>query len=202
MNKINLNSDRFLDNLQLQDGLSLGYLFLIILGLLDNVIYWSGLGINIFDYTSISDILLSPLNTFFYNLRGTFLIIFMLVCFFYLMKYLHPYFQKKASETAERKNKPYKEQSFQPKTIALAFFVLMFLGYNGGLSMAAKDRIQKKMHVANHRITFSDNTSKDVHVLGVNSVYLFYADIGSSLINIVPIADNIKLMQKLERNKN
>jgi hypothetical protein len=193
--------DNYLKNLQLQDALSLGYIFLIVLGLIDNVIYWSGLGINIFDYTSITDILITPLNTFFSSPKGSLFLIVFLVGYYYLFKYLYTYLMKYAKAKAEKNNKPFKDIPFQPLTIVIVFFTLVFIGYSAGISTSEKERIQNKQHIANRILTFSDNTTKEVHVVGVNSVYLFYAEIGNSDINIVPIGDNIKNIKKISTKK-
>ena len=49
------------NNRTLQDYLSLGYLFLILCGLAKDIILYRFIGVNILDYSSISDVLLSPI---------------------------------------------------------------------------------------------------------------------------------------------
>lgn len=49
------------NNLRVQDLLSLGYVYLLILGLARDTIYYGFLDVNILSYSSIGDILISPL---------------------------------------------------------------------------------------------------------------------------------------------
>ncbi len=45
----------------IQDYLSLGYLYLVVVGILFDAIFYGILGINIIHYSSILDVLLSPI---------------------------------------------------------------------------------------------------------------------------------------------
>ncbi len=47
--------------LVLQDYLSIGYLFILVLGVVQETIYYKFLGVNILDYSSILDVLIRPI---------------------------------------------------------------------------------------------------------------------------------------------
>ena len=46
----------------IQEYLPLGYLYLLVFGIVTDVIYYGALGVNIINYTSVTDILLSPIE--------------------------------------------------------------------------------------------------------------------------------------------
>jgi hypothetical protein len=193
--------DNYLKELQIQDYFSLGYIFLIILGLVSNVIYWTTLGINIFDYTSISDILITPLSIIFQNLKTTLAFIIGLTIMYYFLKYNYPKHQKKLAQKAEKENRPFKEQEFQPITGMIFMFSSVFLGFNIGKCFEVKNKVQNQDYTVNKVIKFSDNTEKEVFSLGQNSVYIFYVDKSYKDINIVPIDGNIKSIRHIHISK-
>jgi Ca2+/Na+ antiporter len=192
-----LGFDQRLQGMALQDYFSLGYLFLVVLGLIDNLIYYETLGINIFNYTSISDILLTPLNTIFGNYKVTFAIILALIIFYYFLKYFLKYSQEKNRKAAEKQNKEYQELTFEPITSIIFLFMSLFLGINIGSTHKVKSNIETNNFRLNESLVFSDNTQKDVYVVGHNSTYLFYIEKNSKDINVVPISGNIKSMRKI-----
>ena len=63
--------------LGIQDSLSLGYVFLLVLGVLYQTIYFKYLGINILEYSSILDVLISPIAVLIGDLK---LLIGVVIC--------------------------------------------------------------------------------------------------------------------------
>jgi hypothetical protein len=197
--KKRLGFDKHLEGMALQDYLSLGYLFLILLGLLDNLIYFETLGINILNYTSISDILITPLSTVFGNYKITFIIIITLILFYYLLKKIIKYAQIKKREEAARDNKEYQEIAFEPLTAILFLFICLFLGLNIGFTKRVKSDIESGNFTANKTIILNDNTQKDVYIVGHNSTYLFFVEKNSKDIQVMPISGNVKMMKNIRR---
>jgi len=54
-------TEQSVTNYSIQDYMSIGYLFLLVLGVANQAIFYGLLGVNIFEYTSVLDVLLSPL---------------------------------------------------------------------------------------------------------------------------------------------
>jgi hypothetical protein len=197
--KKRLGFDKHLEGMALQDYLSLGYLFLILLGLLDNLIYFETLGINILNYTSISDILITPLSTVFGNYKITFFIIVALIVFYYITKYMIKAIMERGRKMAESKNEEFKEVAFEPFTAIIYLFVCLFLGINLGSTRKVKSNIESGNFTANKTIILNDNTQKDVYIVGHNSTYLFFVEKNSKDIQVMPISGNVKMMKNIRR---
>jgi len=60
MEENNLSSKN--NNIAIQDYLSIGYVFMLILGIFHETIYYKFLGVNILEYSSVLDVLISPIS--------------------------------------------------------------------------------------------------------------------------------------------
>ena len=77
----------------------------------------------------------------------------------------------------------------------LSFYVGLFLGSGmDGKKFAKKVKENKVEYIDN--ITFVDNTSLNVKIVGTNSSYIFYLKEGHSKVQIAPISGNIKTFEK------
>ncbi len=195
------------DSRSLQDYLSLGYLYLLVLGIFKDAIFYGYLGVNIINYASIQDILLSPIIHLTSDLKR-FLIIFVgipLISFIigYGAKKFH--FSNKDKEWYKKKNsdkwdKVYGGENFYNFLISLTFMCLFgaFIGFGLGRGQKISEQLEKGELENNHQITFTDNTTLKVNLLGHNSEYLFFAAEKDTIVTIIPIQDNIKKIQNLE----
>lgn len=192
----------------LQDYLSLGYLYLLILGIFKDAIYYGYLGVNIINYSNIQDILLSPIIHLTTDLKR-FLVIFVgipLISFIigYAGKKFH--FKNKnkewyrAKHNSEKWDKVYGGENFSSFVITLTFMCLFggFIGFGLGSGQKISQKLENGKLENNHQITFMDNTALKVNLIGHNSEYLFYAAEKDTIVTIIPIQDNIKKIQKLE----
>jgi len=57
-----VNKAKNQSNINIQDYLSIGYVILLILGVFHETIYYKFLGINILEYSSVLDVLISPIS--------------------------------------------------------------------------------------------------------------------------------------------
>jgi len=192
----------------LQDYLSLGYLYLLILGIFKDAIFYGYLGINIINYSSVQDILLSPIIHLTSNLKQ-FLILFVgipLIAFGvgYIAKKYHDINKNKdwykAKKNYEKWNKVYGGENSYDYLMTLTSLTLFgaFIGFGlgSGQNKAAKLNAQKLE--MNHQITFVDEKILKINLLGHNSEYLFYAVENDTIVTILPIQGNIKKIQNLE----
>jgi hypothetical protein len=187
-----------LNHYGLQEYLSLGYIYLVILGIVIDVIYFKFFGINILNYSSISDILMAPINTIVNDVKVLVISILIVGVGFFIVPFLNksnnlkkaPQKSNEESGSSDEKDVPNnKNNGLIP---ILLLFPLFVIGLKIGAGSATKSRIENGTFVANHSITFSDNSVKRVKVLGQNSGYVIFVVEGQKELSIVPISGNIK----------
>jgi len=179
----------------IQDYLSLGYLYLLILGVITDAVKYGFLGVNIINYSSVFDVLLTPIVylTKDITLLISFIVLSLIICLFFY--YLQRYYKKnkdedwykKKMETAKANN------TLQVKPIDATIIVIAiaifggFTGYGlGGGIFLSKDLKAGELGV-NRIITFVDGETENVRLIGHNSQYLFYAVEKDTVITITPI---------------
>lgn len=190
----------------LQAYLSAGYVYLIFLGIIDEVIFYSFFKIDILNYSGISDILMAPINTLLSDLRvfGAVLII-MLIAYFFYFKLLPAFHHKSKTQAWYQRMVPNIEQADaklakleSKKLIFICIYLsCLFLGLRIGFGHKMKDRIDKGEFKHTHTLILNDNSSKTVRIIGQNSLYVFYVTKEKRDISIVPIGGNIKEIQRL-----
>lgn len=185
-------------DLGIQDYITLGYLYLVLLGVVNIVIYYSSFNINIFDYISISDILLAPINMLFLNYKFTAMIIVVIGIVSYLLKFVFWGINQLIEEIANRFNKPTKGIVYQPVIAFIVLFSYIFLVLSTNMAKGVSSRVEDKSYKLNTTLTFADNTQKDVFVIATTSVYLFYVEKGEDVVSIMPISGNVKSMKDIK----
>lgn len=187
-----LQKPAMIKNLGLQEYLSLGYIYLLILGLITESIFYKLLGINILNYSSLSDILLSPISLLTGNPILTVLLLFFFVfCFFYF-KFLIPKIQKKKEgETATAIT------SRRIMLISLLMLFSPFIGVEIGRGSKLKKQISTGTTKPDHLITFVDSKTENVRIIGQNAAYIFYVPEHKNQVIVAPIGNAIFSIQKL-----
>ena len=172
-------------NLEIQDYLSLGYVFLLVLGVLHQAIYYKYLGVNILEYSSVLDVLLSPVSVLTGDNK---LLIGMSICLVlasiyarFLPKYYmwlskkKRYQSGKSKERIEKSLKAFKEGSKQLVVVMMMLFVIGgYVGFGFGKGSRTQEKIEKGEIELSHQITFEDQDTINVKMLGKNSLYVFY----------------------------
>mgnify|MGYP003609538589 CR=1 FL=1 len=187
---------------EIQKLLPLGYIYLVILGILKESIFYYQLGINILKYSTIMDILLSPIAEFTSN-PITLLFIILLFVFHYnlpkiFLKYrnnrtLQKIFEVKSTEklSEDEMNNYYIFASFKMfAVILLSFFI--GTGVAGGYSTI--HRIRENKIDYNYTLNYNSGESEQIYLISTNSIYYFYVEKGDKSIQIAPIGSikNIK----------
>lgn len=190
--------NKVLNELGLQDYLTLGYLYLIIIGIFNINIYYSSFDINIFDYITISDILLAPINMLFLNLEGSTTIILLIFFVSWLSKYIIKGINKAFEIVATKNNWNIKSFEIHPVLIFLGLFSYIFLQMSISMADGVKKNIATKTFKPTKTLTLSDNTKKNVRVIATTSSYIFYVEPGEDSVNIMPIGGNIKSIKYFE----
>ncbi|RAJ16271.1 hypothetical protein [Olleya aquimaris] len=197
-------------SLGIQDYLSIGYVFLLVLGVFYQTIYFKYLGVNILEYSSILDVLISPIAVLTGDLK---LLVGVVVCCVLALvyaKYLPKYYdwlsKKKKYQSGKKKEKLDKvRQSLKNGSKALIMFLIAlyimggFIGFGIGRGQRTQERINDDDYKLTHQITFEDGQVSQVKMLGKNSLYIFYINKGDKEVSIAPIDSNIKLIKKLKK---
>ncbi|MEM9822511.1 MAG: hypothetical protein AAF985_15625 [Bacteroidota bacterium] len=184
--------------LRTQDYLSLGYIYLVTLGILKDSIYYGFLGVNIISYSNILDVLLSPIA---YLSRHPGVSAALLLLFLWLMiqpqlhqKYRGQKWYQKIFNV-EKRDQIYAQSNAFPKEIIFIFFLFItsfFIGTGLGGGYRMKNKIKKESLEMTNVLYFNDDTKMKVNIIGQNSNYVFYVSVGTKTIAISPISGNIK----------
>ena len=207
MEKQNSNDSVF--NRGVQDYLSLGYLYLLVLGIVTDTIYYSFLGINILSYSTITDVLLSPVVYLTKSLAFP-IFIFLIPAFGYgIVRFLYNKHQKNREKNWYRENhnveeldEKYSRSALRKGLLTLTAVMVFsaYFGYGIGGGMKRQDQIIKKgVFTTNRVLTFSDGEVKEVKLIGHNSSYMFYAEKDSMFITVAPVQGNIKKIEKIKK---
>lgn len=179
----------------LQKLLPFGYLFLVVMGILKESVFYYQIGINILKYSTIMDILISPIATL--TAHPIILIAVILVIVF---SYAFP------ASLSKRSHKQWVQKILGLKNNAelsdevlgnhitnlfikfltiglLAFFV----GIGIGEGIALSQRIMTDKLKYNQKLNYSSGDSEQIYLISSNSVYYFYLAKGNKAIKISPI---------------
>ena len=193
---------------KLQNLLPLGYLFLVILGIVKESIFYYQIGINIIRYSSIMDILISPIASITSDSVFFVFIVVLFIFFFKLpqillknedKKWLHKIFYKpKKNENIElsqnEKINYYNNVSME----FLSFFLIsVFLGYGLADGRYISQKIKNNKISYDYKLNYSDDKSENIYLIGSNTVYYFYLTEGNPAIKIAPV-NSIKNLELIK----
>lgn len=202
---------------KLQNLLPLGYLFLILLGIAKESIFYYQIGINIVRYSSIMDILISPVAAI--TSHPVFFIMVLLLFIFSFKlphillknedkKGLHKVFGSKITKTEKTKNEvPEKERIDYYNNVAIeflaVFLISIFLGYGFADGRFTSEKIRANKISYDYKLNFNDNKSENIYLIGSNTAYYFYLTEGSPTVKIAPLNSirNLELLKNKMLNK-
>ncbi|MDJ0645533.1 MAG: hypothetical protein QNJ57_06055 [Flavobacteriaceae bacterium] len=195
--------------LNIQEYLSIGYVYLVILGVLSDTIFYGMLGFPIIDFMSILDALISPVNLLTRDYRITIPILILTVLLYLHITKWSPKLHLKWREknwykkvtNIEKADKRYEQLRNKKNLVSTVLFVfaLMFLSLRLGMAIGIKDRLSKKGYDPNYTLTFKDDSTIDVRKIGQNSTYIFYFENNETTIIATPVLENIKKIKKIEK---
>ncbi|MCP4054944.1 hypothetical protein [Mesoflavibacter sp. CH_XMU1422-2] len=199
-------TEQSVTNYSIQDYMSIGYLFLLVLGVANQAIFYGLLGVNIFEYTSVLDVLLSPLAVISSHwLMPVVLAVLipLMIGYFKLLNWYYTKLSKKEKYQSGKKKEKIDKilKSFNRKHAVIPFILLMlicmFLGFGLGGGFKRKEKLESQDYQYTHQIVYEDGEAKEVKILGKNSLYVFYATKDNNEVQISPVEGNIKTIKKL-----
>jgi len=183
--------------------LPLGYIFLVIMGILKDSFFYYQLGINILKYSTIMDILMSPIAEFTSNPIILTAIILLFGLHYYLpslllkynnIKFIQKAFELKPTESLSINETKSYFNSIAIKSLAI-FLCSFFLGYGVAGGYFTSKKIKNNKIKYNYKLNYNSGESEEIYLINTNSLYYFYISKGSKTIEIAPLASikNIEL---------
>ena len=181
-----------------QNILYLGYIFLIVLGIINETLFYSQFGINILEYSDILDVLISPISKLSSNVSLLIISSFVILILIAVpkmsrklkdKKWLTSFLKLDPSETKIEK------KVFEGLTVfSIIFFIGIFVGAGHGKGLNLKQKIESGEVKYNNQINFIDGELLDAKLIGKNSSYVFYLIEGDTEVKISPINGTIKYL--------
>ena len=194
-------------NFSLQEYLTLGYIYLLVLGILGDSIYYRFFGINILSYSSVTDVLLSPIVIVADQpiiLLGPALGVGAL---YYLRAKWSPKIHQKYREkrwyrrlnNVERLDQRYATPVSTNTLVGWAAMLTLclLLGFDVGKGAAISGKVRRGKAAVDHTLVFRGQEPQRVTLIGQNSLYLFYTGQGEKTVTIAPIENNVETIQKI-----
>jgi hypothetical protein len=167
---------------KIQGLLPLGYLYLIILGLLKESILFYQLGINILKYSSITDILITPIADM-ASSPILIIVVISVILFFFIVQYIifrnsHTNWGKKLLGSykidSELGKKELRKAMIPIFGLLVAIELLaLFVGLGIGQGSIIKKRIESQDLKYNYKITSGSGEPTEIYMIDINSTYYF-----------------------------
>lgn len=183
---------------KLQTLLPLGYLYLIVLGIIKETFAFYPLGINILKYATIMDILISPITDIFSHYIVLIAIILMAIISFYLPKLMIKNYRAdwvNAYLGRNIKKQPpltFEEVKAKSEWFPIRFLAVMLFSFFMGIGVmegyTTLEKLKDGTLKYKHTLYLADNPPIQVHLIDVNNAYYFYIEKSSKKIKITPVA--------------
>ncbi|MCD0465536.1 hypothetical protein [Flavobacterium sp. ENC] len=192
---------------KVQNLLPFGYLFLVILGIVKESLAYYQIGINIVRYSSVMDILISPIAAI--TSHPIFFITVLVFIVFYFnvpqiliknedKKWIHKIFGVKDVEPGLSESEKLNYYNITALKSLSAFLVCVFLGYGFADGRSISEKIKNNKLHYDYKLNYSDEKSENVYLIGSNTGYFFYLAEGNPAIKIAPVG----AVKNLEMTKN
>ena len=190
---------------KIQNLLPFGYLFLVVMGILKESVLFYQIGIPILKYSSIMDILISPVATM--TSHYVILIFLFLLFLFYsklptiLMKYsdkkwIQKFFDLDASKITITENERKNYFTYVAIKSLAVMLLSFFVGYGLAEGRILSQKIKNDKLKYNCNLIYASGQQEVVSMINTNSAYCFYLSKGNQNVKIAPIGSirNIELI--------
>lgn len=196
-------------NAGLQEYLSLGYIFLVVLGIVSESIFYGLLEVPYLQYTSILDVLISPISLLADNWKLLVFFVFACILLLFLLKKSPQFHENNKHKkwyqklyNVEKLDKKYSEQKNNKSGVLFLVFLMIFsmlVGFRIGIGGKYRSLLKTGDFKMNYTLVFKDNTEIKVKKIGQNSLYIFYLQEGEKVVTATPISDNIKQIKRIPK---
>lgn len=181
----------------IQRSLPFGYLFLVVMGILKESVFYYQIGINILKYSTIMDILISPIATLTSHPFILIAVIGLVISSFAFPSFLSKQSSKnkkwaiKMASLKEHESMSKEEIENHFTNMFIRFLAMMllsfFVGIGWGEGMTLTKRIKEKRLKYDYTLNYGDENSEEINLIGANSMYYIYLTKGSKTIKIMPL---------------
>lgn len=192
------------DSQSIQGVLSVGYIYLILMGILNETLFYNQIDIDILSYSSIIDVLISPISKLTTSKAGFGFFLFFLLLLFILPSKLA---KKHQTEWFKKTFKTEHEMGYQD-AVNLVFKSLVFVssmglfgfyvGTGAGAGYKLTQKIKENKLDYKDTIYFTNGDISQVELVGKNSTYLFYMTKGKQTVLVTPISGVVKAIEEVE----
>ncbi|MDT0689162.1 hypothetical protein RM549_05160 [Salegentibacter sp. F188] len=178
---------------EIQGFLSVGYIYLIVLGILNETLYYNQIGINILNYSSILDVLISPIA----NLTSSILSLCIFIVLIFLVIKLPGFLAKNKDRNWSKKVLKI-DPDLSANEIESSFFKVFLIMISVGLlgffvgtgitkGIYTSKRINEGEIEYNDKLNLINGENADIKILGTNSSFIFYLTPEIKTVSITPI---------------
>jgi len=158
--------------------LPLGYLYLVILGIIKESIHFYQLGINILKYSTLMDVLISPIADLMSHPLIFLGFIALIGGYYFFLKYVYNSNNEKLFKNFLDKNKRKEDFSmndFYQKVAGILIFTMasFFIGMGFAEGRFEADKVLEKDLKYNYKLNYTSGESEEVHLVDNNSIYYF-----------------------------
>ncbi|MFZ4930990.1 hypothetical protein [Chryseobacterium sp. Mn2064] len=181
----------------IQRLLPFGYLFLVIMGILKESVFYYQIGINILKYSTIMDILISPIATLTSHPIILIAVIGLVISSFAFPSFLSKQANKnkkwaiKMAALKEHESMSKEEIENHFTNMFIRFLAMMmlsfFLGIGVGEGMELTKKIKENRLKYDYTLNYGDQNSEEISLIGSNSMYYIYLSKGNKTIKIMPL---------------
>jgi len=184
-----------------QEILSVGYIYLIAIGILSETFYYKQIGVNILSYSGILDVLMSPIAKLTSSIITLIVFFVILLLVFQLPKFLVKKREKNWFKKGFKLGEDLTNTQVESELLKRFLFLLsiglfgFFIGTGIGKGMRASDRIESNEIEYTDHIAFTDGDKIDAKIMGINSSYIFYLKNDNKAVQITPISSVVKSIE-------
>ncbi|MDM1045610.1 hypothetical protein HX004_12595 [Myroides sp. 1354] len=191
--------------------LPFGYLFLVLIGILKQSVFYNQFGINILDYSSLMDILISPISDLAAHPQIFFALLSFILFIYFTFLFLAKNYNKPIGQKFFKSNS--KLMSMTQEEVQIHFgnrFLLLstlgllsfFLGIGIGTGKKVKEKIEQQTITYDYLLKI-DQTEKQIYLLGVNNLNYIYLEKGNNNVKISPavVVKSIEFIQYPEKKQ-
>lgn len=194
-------------DLGLQEKFYVFYIYLIVLGIVSDAIFYGIIGIQYLNYVSILDALISPFSLLTNSWKLTlFLSIMFYLVYLYTTKWSFQLHKRNRTKkwykklyNVEKWDKLYKDIEDKKDVVPtmLVLFFVLFISLRLGMGIGTNIKIKEQRLQPDYNLVFKDNSIKKIRLIGQNSSFIFYVENHEKIVSVTPLSDNIKQIKRI-----